>query len=368
MDNPEGQGGDPPPAKKQKTDPTPLGSLFMPASANPIPSASTVIFDPAGDLHLQVGFMHSFQVDSHSLCRHSSVFKAMLTGPWLESRPAEGKWIVKLPEDSPRGLEVLLNIVHGRFDLVPKTLANDHLFDVCVEADKRDMIKTLGPWTANWILNVRNNQDYCFLKTVFIAWVLGMKKLFTELVTYLLWNCYIQKNGSIRVHLNLVGCDSQLVILQHSIPGFSYAKSTGFLDQIPELRKVCMESLLHFAHRYWLKFATASPVQDFPREHVIIFGWFVSGVRKLDLYALPASMVLAKEHTIKELHAGLQIIPDQIETPHRGTARLHQSCVDAAASLRQELAVLIASFPGVLTEPQLKHLEERAKLLGISDS
>ncbi|TLS22933.1 uncharacterized protein PpBr36_06591 [Pyricularia pennisetigena] len=117
-------------------------------AANPLISPESITIDSDGNLYLEVRQSHIFQVDSYTLCRHSTVFKAMLTGPWFENQSKEGKWTVKLPEDSPRGLEVLLNIVHGRFDLVPTDLEDDYLLDVCVEADNRDMVKESSSMAA----------------------------------------------------------------------------------------------------------------------------------------------------------------------------------------------------------------------------
>jgi hypothetical protein len=62
----------------------------------------------------------------------------MLFGPWAESKPAHGDWIVELPEDEPRFLETQLFIVHGRFHSVPSAceMSFSRLDNIRILADK----------------------------------------------------------------------------------------------------------------------------------------------------------------------------------------------------------------------------------------
>ncbi|TLD33028.1 hypothetical protein PspLS_01142 [Pyricularia sp. CBS 133598] len=399
MDNPGGKGGAAPPAKKQKTslfgftelatsgatDQSP--SLTLSISNNSVVSRVTrrrvitntsttipliqrksITIDSDGDLYLEVRQSHIFQVDSRTLCRHSPVFKAMLTGPWIESRPTESKWTVNLPEDSPQGLEVLLNIVHGRFDLVPTHLDGDNLFDVCVEADKRDMVKTVRPWIREWGMNLRLGGDHTRLTDLFIAWVLGLRIIYRDVIVDLVRTCNIKLDGSVWLYMKLTpSSQSQWVKLDQTLKGYSHAQSTGFLNQIRSTYKVCMDSFLQFLHRCWVKFANADPIVGFPRERAIIFGWFASGVNKLGLYANSSSMTLTQVYTLEALYGGIREIPDQIEIPHKTYTRIHESCYQAAEELRQGLLQLTENIPETLTESQRKHFKERAELLGIND-
>lgn len=69
---------------------------------------------------------------AHALWRatHSPVFRAMLFGPFSESKPAlhDGRlWQVSLPEDDFAGLQVIFLICHGDFASVPDELSLDEL-------------------------------------------------------------------------------------------------------------------------------------------------------------------------------------------------------------------------------------------------
>ncbi|TLD27140.1 hypothetical protein PspLS_05213 [Pyricularia sp. CBS 133598] len=115
---------------------------------------TTVHFDDKGDLRLQVGTEEKiFVVCSRAVSRASNAFERMLNGPFAESKPVDPNidWVVKLPEDSARGLELLLNVIHARFKLIPGRLDLGHLFDVAVVADKYDMIGALKPWCKQWL-------------------------------------------------------------------------------------------------------------------------------------------------------------------------------------------------------------------------
>ncbi|KAK4239774.1 hypothetical protein C8A03DRAFT_13842 [Achaetomium macrosporum] len=114
--------------------------------------------DTDGDLILRVGSdgtaeMTDFKVCSATLRRVSPVFKAMLFGTWIESKPPRHsgrQWMVSLPEDDPSAMRVILHIVHGHFDKVPASSTSYALSDLVVTADKYDMLRCLRPWAAKW--------------------------------------------------------------------------------------------------------------------------------------------------------------------------------------------------------------------------
>ncbi|KAK7430834.1 hypothetical protein QQZ08_002623 [Neonectria magnoliae] len=114
---------------------------------------TTLEVDPAGDLYLIVGNdpPQEMLVDSRALCRSSRVFRKMLGSNFSEAKPDGGRWQVKLPEDSPKALALLMNIVHSSYDRVPMKLEIDDLFDMCVLVDKYDMERALWPVASAWI-------------------------------------------------------------------------------------------------------------------------------------------------------------------------------------------------------------------------
>ncbi|KAK1775204.1 hypothetical protein QBC45DRAFT_335844 [Copromyces sp. CBS 386.78] len=142
--------------------------------------------DPDGDLTLNVAPREngpcSFRVCSATLRRHSPVWKAMLFSPsWMESKPADGEnWVVELPEDPAYPMEIILDIIHGRFEGVPQTLGLKDLRDLLVLTNKYDMTGLVRPWCAQWIQAARqpilDTDD--ILRSLFIAWELGDEHLF----------------------------------------------------------------------------------------------------------------------------------------------------------------------------------------------
>lgn len=77
-------------------------------------------------------------------------------GPWLESRPSNGReWVVELPEDNAVAMEALLGAAHGKFRFVPKEIVQLAEFaiasDVLVVAEKYQMMEVLEPFTEAWL-------------------------------------------------------------------------------------------------------------------------------------------------------------------------------------------------------------------------
>lgn len=144
--------------------------------------------DPDGDLTLNVAPGDndepcSFRVCSATLRRHSPVWKAMLFSPaWIESKPAnEGEdWVVELPEDPARPMEIILDIIHGRFECVPKELSLKDLRDILVLTNKYDMTGIVRPWCEDWIKAARYLHPVTdeILSSLFVAWELGDEHLF----------------------------------------------------------------------------------------------------------------------------------------------------------------------------------------------
>lgn len=92
----------------------------------------TIIFKEDGDLYLEIsgekcslnGDLKTVTcvVSSGLLANASRVFQRMLFGGFKEAKPISGPWIIKLPDDWPNAMIVLLNIVHGYNSKVPVDL------------------------------------------------------------------------------------------------------------------------------------------------------------------------------------------------------------------------------------------------------
>ena len=127
------------------------------AAAAPQCLPPAILLDPDGDLLLHVGtnlvfFVtpRVFKVCSAALRRASPVWKAMLVGPFTEAKPAQGEWVVELPEDNPDMLHVLLGLLHGVFGDIPLTVSLAVLHGVLIVAEKYAMVHLLRPVVNAW--------------------------------------------------------------------------------------------------------------------------------------------------------------------------------------------------------------------------
>ncbi|KAK4032528.1 hypothetical protein C8A01DRAFT_41027 [Parachaetomium inaequale] len=161
------------------TDPAIRDVLPLPASGQDTTANRCVIVDPDGDLLLRTATT-SFNVCSAALRRASPVFKAMLFGPWAESKPtgAGEQWVVSLPEDPPAALEIVLDIMHGKVDVVPNEIKASLFSDMLVLTDKYDLRRLLRPWTRRWLEKVGWDWDRgsaALLQSAHIAWEVGLE-------------------------------------------------------------------------------------------------------------------------------------------------------------------------------------------------
>lgn len=156
-----------------------------------------VVFDPDGDLILLVGTaLKRHRVCSKTLSRSSPVFKKMLYGSFVESKPTdEAEWIVKLPEDNTAAMAVFLSIIHGTFYATPKTLPLAKLYTLLTLTEKYDATAFLRPWAPGWIDAVKAQTGDPWL--LGIAWELGHINLFHNMMATMAENSTIStKDGT----------------------------------------------------------------------------------------------------------------------------------------------------------------------------
>ncbi|KAI0859888.1 hypothetical protein F4860DRAFT_515385 [Xylaria cubensis] len=165
--------------------------------------------DPEGDLCLQVGESPatSFIVCSRTLARTSSFWNVLLNGEFREGKKScsrdagSERRPIDLPEDDPRPMALLLNIIHGHFDRVPSyecAMNIWDLYDISVVTDKYDMAHVLRPWAAGWLRSIITptrhlherpqlslREQHCHEK-LWIYWELGDKTNFEIIACTLL--------------------------------------------------------------------------------------------------------------------------------------------------------------------------------------
>lgn len=174
----------------------------MPEKTSPAPKPIRI--DNDGDLLLRVGSgatMSDFKVCSAAMRRASPVWKKMLFGPWAESKPIDGEWIVELPEDASWPTFILLMIIHGIFDQVPNVLTLQNLRAVLIVADKYDLVHVIRPWAAGWAQVMQwedlssGNDRIC---KIFAAWELGHEEVLSSEMSDLVFNLGVSDRGGKR--------------------------------------------------------------------------------------------------------------------------------------------------------------------------
>lgn len=164
---------------------------------------SPVTFDDSGELLLRVGGDHTdepalFLVCSRALIRLSKVFSKMLNGGFAESRTvaARGRdWQVDLPDDDPKVLRVLMNVMHGRVHEVPEMMELEELWTVMVAADKYDIVYLLRPWALVWVEAVKHRTDVSLL--LGIAWQLRNRDLVLDMMHKIAEESGFDENGEL---------------------------------------------------------------------------------------------------------------------------------------------------------------------------
>ncbi|KAK5129706.1 hypothetical protein LTR08_002950 [Meristemomyces frigidus] len=139
-------------------------------------SSEDVIVDPDGDVTLLCGDQSDerkcikIRVSSALLQRASPVFKAMLSNRFREGNELSSSASVEipLPEDEPDVMEILCNIIHMRYDGVPKSMDMDYarivrFLQLC---DKYACAPAVRPSASIWIrktLVQSDNKTRCVL-------------------------------------------------------------------------------------------------------------------------------------------------------------------------------------------------------------
>jgi hypothetical protein len=156
---------------------------------------TTIYLDSSGDLRLQVGpEQQSYVVCFGTMERTSTVWKKMLSGGFAESKPlnTDTEWVVTLPEDKPKPMLIVLNIIHSRFSLVPEKVTVLELYHILVVTEKYDVTETTRPWARQWMKCVRNTNHPLLM---WIAWALGDATMFVVAVDMLVMRCTVDMDG-----------------------------------------------------------------------------------------------------------------------------------------------------------------------------
>ncbi|KAI0534313.1 hypothetical protein GGR58DRAFT_483197 [Xylaria digitata] len=256
------------------TEPSSRTSAASPCSYVP-PVPSRLILDTNGDLNLKVGETRCvnkiapsdrggynrdresdhehelpviYIVCSRTLSRVSPVWKALLYGGFAESKsssaPSASDWVVELPDDNPKAMATILNIIHSRFESIPRItepMDLEGLYQLTVLTDKYDLTATLQPWAFAWVESIRveyeKRVDISVLDLERLSWIareMGDVNLYKSVSRDLAHRCSIDANG-----------DLQYEAGHEVIPLFSFTlEPPGYHDELKSIRLSSIKNVL----------------------------------------------------------------------------------------------------------------------------
>ncbi|KAI0969669.1 hypothetical protein F4678DRAFT_480846 [Xylaria arbuscula] len=334
--------GDPSTPKNQLEDTTETPKDELPESCHS--SESTHVhscLDPKGDLRLNVGTFEakSFTVCSKALARASPFWDKLLYGVFREGKRRStqddnSEWTIDLPEDDPEAMEVLLNIIHGRFDAVPKYHKNSaipDIYEISVITDKYHMTHMIRPWARKWArsalysikFNPKEWQWTNVHKRLWISWELGDRAAFEKNAKRLLWES-----------------SDQFDLRDDSI-----LKPPEIYEIIERTRLETLKALLD-PFREIIQGLTLNPTTTCKEKATLTF-------RRGLIWPIPEPEEVSDSLTaVKRTLRGVKIAGNS------GT------CSDTRA-LRDKVRKVVRNMPSLLTERHIRHLESRAKKSGI---
>lgn len=160
--------------------------------------SKTVPIDQYGDLRLIVGEEKvCFLVCSRALARSAPFWNTLLYGPFAEARPDDGnEWKVKLPEDHPGALEVILVLIHWPGHSKKITAVDLNLaFEVAVLTNKYSMTHCLASYARQWLEDLAPVPDHEFrhwappIQWLFLAQELGGLSQYLTAYKHLVIRC-----------------------------------------------------------------------------------------------------------------------------------------------------------------------------------
>ncbi|KAB5545661.1 hypothetical protein GE09DRAFT_1243407 [Coniochaeta sp. 2T2.1] len=266
-------------------------------------AALRVVFDDEGDLQLKVGRRKiTLVVCSKSLARTSPVFKKMLFGGLAESKPAgDVEWVVELPEDDINGMHLLMHIVHGNLEKVPKKMSDSLRFcnapedvstvlrGITCTADKYDMVRLLHPWADAWLdegcrvfhgsykarPHLANgvfwglNYVTWRLDNIWCGWILGDEDLLQEELKHIISSTYYESNVA---HTEPTGSSVVSVTESKLIHGRNRRMVLAVLYSKARWGRQCKSQTLPVRMQTYYDFSTQSlydqVLTQFPQHHI----------------------------------------------------------------------------------------------------
>jgi hypothetical protein len=293
--------------------------------------------------------VYRFKVSSRIMRRASPVWRSMLFGPWLERKPMSGEeWLVALPDDSPVAIAVLLLVVHGRLDLLPRWQdhipyhAPEAISRILSAADKYDMMQLFWPFARDWIQYARlpsgTNHSHCtehHQKTLYrlnIAWHLGIDNVVSYIVRYLTYEMAEETLDA----LLAVADDGPLVGISLSL--------REAIDTAAASRQGAIQAALDFFHR--LMENLEDPTMGNPAIGCTraMFGKVsVSGQRLGRVPYFKNSVIipaLQKHHALDRHHCNAVVLIDVLSRLHNDWENIPTKAKDVSVSVNDLMDVI----------------------------
>ncbi|KAF4534770.1 Nuclear pore protein [Lasiodiplodia theobromae] len=148
---------------------------------------SVTYFDPNGDTRLLLKQANgspdkkTFVVSYKTMCLVCDSWDRILN-PTGYSRETRHGHTISLPHDDWKALEIILNIAHLQFDLVPRKIDFHLLLEVAVLTEKYGATKIVRPWYRKWMKHNRKlGTEPGHEEWLWITWAFGEDQKFEKL-------------------------------------------------------------------------------------------------------------------------------------------------------------------------------------------
>ncbi|KAK0609256.1 hypothetical protein DIS24_g12375 [Lasiodiplodia hormozganensis] len=148
---------------------------------------SVTYFDPNGDTRLLLKQPNGspdkkiFVVSYKTMCLVCDSWDRILN-PTGYSRETRHGHTISLPHDDWKALEIILNIAHLQFDLVPRKIDFHLLLEVAVLTEKYGATKIVRPWYRKWMKHNRKlGTEPGHEEWLWITWAFGEDQKFEKL-------------------------------------------------------------------------------------------------------------------------------------------------------------------------------------------
>ncbi|KAK4169796.1 hypothetical protein QBC43DRAFT_351961 [Cladorrhinum sp. PSN259] len=196
------------------------------------------VFDPEGDLILRVGGAggsYSDQPAHYRVCsatlrrtriipssKPQTVSESVLNSVRLGS---DRVTFCSLPENYKIGMEVVLAILHGNFDSLPKRPSTFVLYAIVTTAEKYELNHLIRPWAKDWFLSsvvprwITTSEER--FQKIYLAWQLGSEAVFVSEALVLVLQSAVNKRGWLAHQFPDTQRSIRLKDFDFGFPGFS---------------------------------------------------------------------------------------------------------------------------------------------------